>query len=134
MTTLAAWVSVDSQRPSACYLVSDSRISWATGAWDFGQKLFVCSRFPDIFGYCGDVQFPTLALRQVLDRFEQGLLLPSAADSAHRNRTVSEELEAAYGNYPAHGSGLSTVSVRPTPHLTWVVVRATGSGRPRLRG
>ena len=89
--------------------MGDSRISWPTGAWDFGQKLFVSSRFPDIFGYCGDVQFPTLALRQVLDRVEQGLLFPSDADSAHRNRTISEELEAAYSNYPAHGSELSTI-------------------------
>ena len=109
MTTLAAWVSVDSRRPSACYLVSDSRISWAAGNWDSGQKLFVCSRFPDIFGYCGDVQFPTLALRQVLDRVEQGLLFLSNADSEQRNRTICEELERAYSNYPAHGSEVSTI-------------------------
>lgn len=110
VTTLAAWVSVDSQRPSACYLVSDSRISWpAQEAWDFGQKLFVCSRFPDIFGYCGDVQFPTLALRQVLDRIEQGLLFHSAAGSTERNLKITEELQAAYRQYPAHGSELSTI-------------------------
>ena len=46
MTTLAAWVSVDSEKPSACYLVSDSRITWPNGHWDSGQKLFVSTSFP----------------------------------------------------------------------------------------
>jgi hypothetical protein len=100
---------VDSQRPSACYLVSDSRIFWPTGHWDAGQKLFVSSRFPDIFGYCGDVQFPTLALRQVVDRIEQGILFASDADSERRHRTVCAELERAYSDYPAHPTDQSTI-------------------------
>ncbi len=110
MTTLAAWVSVDSRRPSASYLISDSRISWPAGSdWDFGQKLFVSSRFPDIFGYCGDVQFPTLALRQIVDRIDQGLLLPASALAPERNRRISEELRKAYSGYPAHGAEQSTI-------------------------
>ncbi len=110
MTTLAAWVSVDSRRPSACYLVSDSRITWRTGSdWDAGQKLFVSSRFPDIFGYCGDVQFPTLVLRQILDRIDQGLLLPAQASATERNERVAEELSTAYHGYPEHGSEQSTI-------------------------
>jgi hypothetical protein len=110
VTTLAAWVSVDTDRPSACYLVSDSRISWPTGSgWDSGQKLFVSSRFPDIFGYCGDVQFRTLALRQVLDRVDKGLLLPDSALAPERNRIIAEELRSAYHGYPLHGPGQSTI-------------------------
>jgi hypothetical protein len=110
VTTLAAWVSVDSRRPSACYLVSDSRISWPDGSgWNFGQKLFVSSRFPDLFGYCGDVQFPTLALRQIVDRVDQGLLLSTDASAAERHRRIADELRTAYHNYPAHGSEPCTV-------------------------
>ena len=110
MTTLAAWVSVDSRRPSACYLVSDSRISWPTGsAWDSAQKLFISSRFPDIFGYCGDVQFPTLALRQILDRIDEGLLFPTNALAIERNQRIAEELRSAYNDYPAHRSEESTI-------------------------
>jgi hypothetical protein len=109
MTTLAAWVSVDSQKPSACYLVSDSRITWADGNWDSGQKLFVSSRFPDIFGYSGDVQFPTLALRQVIDRMDQGLLFASNADSALRHQVITSELQNAYCDYPAHPTTSSTI-------------------------
>jgi len=110
VTTLAAWVSVDSGRHAACYLASDSRISW-TGkqTWNSGQKLFVSSRFPDIFGYCGDVQFPTLALRQVMDRVEQGLLFSDETGPAARNGRITDELEAAYRDYPAHGEEPSTI-------------------------
>lgn len=110
MTTLAAWVSVDSRRPSACYLVSDSRISWPKGSgWNSGQKLFVSSRFPDVFGYCGDVQFPTLALRQSLDRVDQGLLLSDSALAWERNRILAEDLGRSYRGYPAHVSDQSTI-------------------------
>ena len=109
MTTLAAWVSVDSNRPSACYLVSDSRITWQNGNWDSGQKLFISTRFPDVFGYSGDVQFPTLALRQVIDRMDQGLLFASDADSVTRHSSIYTELQTAYQDYPAHSANSSTV-------------------------
>jgi hypothetical protein len=109
MTTLAAWVSVDSEKLSACYLMSDSRITWHNSHWDAGQKLFVSSRFPDVFGYSGDVQFPTLALRQALDRIDQGLLLAPGASSEARHQSVCQELEAAYHAYPAHRADNSTI-------------------------
>lgn len=109
MTTLAAWVSVDSEKHSACYLVSDSRISWANGHWDSGQKLFISCRYPDVFGYSGDVQFPTLALRQVIDRMDQGLLFASDADSILRHNTILAELQAASSDYPAHPTSPSTI-------------------------
>lgn len=109
MTTLAAWVSVDSQKPSACYLVSDSRITWPTGHWDSGQKLMVSTKFPDIFGYSGDVQFPTLALRQVLDRLDQGLLCGPEADASQRHEVILRELQSSSLDYPAHPAGASTI-------------------------
>ena len=109
MTTLAAWVSVDSEKVSACYLMSESRITWPNAHWDAGQKLFVSAKFPDIFGYSGDVQFPTLALRQVLDRMDQGLLFAADADSTLRHRSSCTELETAYREYPAHGPNRSVI-------------------------
>ena len=109
MTTLAAWVSVDSEKLSACYLMSDSRITWPSAHWDAGQKLFVSTKFADVFGYSGDVQFPTLALRQILDRMDQGLLFAPDASSTQRHRLICEELETAYSAYPAHGADQSTI-------------------------
>jgi hypothetical protein len=59
--------------------------------------------------YSGDVQFPTLALRQILDRMDQGFLFGSDADSALRHRSIFGELETAYHGYPAHGTDQSTI-------------------------
>ena len=110
MTTLAAWVSVDSRRPSACYLVSDSRITWPDGAqWHTAQKLFVAERSPDIFGFCGDVQFPTLALRQVIEYADRGLLFGAIATAGDRHQAIAAALAAAYKGYPAIKMKTSTV-------------------------
>jgi hypothetical protein len=66
MTSLIAWIGVDSRGPASAYLASDSRISWAPGAhWDIGRKLFTSEKSADLFGYCGDVLFPSLLLSQV---------------------------------------------------------------------
>jgi hypothetical protein len=110
VTTLAAWVSISNPRPSACYLVSDSRISWPDGGgWNSGQKLFASRRFPDVFGYCGDVQFPTLALHQAVDFLDRGLLVAGNASSPQRHRRVAAELSEAYRSYPAHIAEPSTI-------------------------
>lgn len=109
MTTLAAWVSVDSEKLSACYLMSDSRITWPDAHWDAGQKLFVSTRFPDVFGYSGDVQFPTLVLRTAIDRLDQGLLVTNDSDSTTRHKAICHEMGRAYRSYPAHSGSLSTI-------------------------
>ena len=46
MTTLIAWVGVDSQRIGSVYIASDSRITWMDygDCWDSTQKVF-SSRF-----------------------------------------------------------------------------------------
>ena len=75
MTSFAAWVGVDSRGMSSFYFASDSRISWGTQAkWDRGRKLFASRTYPDIFGYCGDVLFPSLALSQAIQLVDDGLL------------------------------------------------------------
>jgi hypothetical protein len=96
--------------PSACYLVSDSRISWPNEAiWNSGQKLFASRRFPDVFGYCGDVQFPTLALNQVVDLLDWGVLVSAGASSTERHQKIAEALSNAYQSYPAHIAEPSSV-------------------------
>ena len=89
MTTLIAWVSYSKtgswpDTPAALYLASDSRISWgsASSYWDAGRKIFSASRLPHVFGYYGDVLFPSLSLSQIADGLNLGLL-PGAADNPH---------------------------------------------------
>ena len=90
MTTLVAWVAMQSDGPSAVYLASDSRITWSPqpGRWDAGRKLFASRKSPDIFGFCGEVLFPTQVLGQIVDLADHGLLLEPAADAAIRHAAV----------------------------------------------
>jgi hypothetical protein len=76
LTTLISWVSVDQRGPAALYLASDSRITWGSQSrrWDAGRKLFACGRHPDVFGYVGEVIFPSLVLGQVIEAADRGLI------------------------------------------------------------
>lgn len=75
MTAFAAWVGVDQRGPASLYLASDRRISWSGQpfrTWDSGRKVFACSTHPDVFGYVGDVLFPSLVLGQVATLIDSG--------------------------------------------------------------
>ena len=85
MTTLIAWLAVDHRGPTALYLASDSRITWRTAAhrWEVGRKLFSCHQQPDIFGYAGDVLFPSLALGQAIEFFDNKIFKTVEPDDRH---------------------------------------------------
>jgi len=81
MTTLVAWLGVDSRGPASLYLASDSRITWGGSAsWDRGRKLFVSQKQPYLFGYCGEAFFPSQVLSQVTERIDANLLPSSDPD------------------------------------------------------
>lgn len=86
MTSFIAWTGLDSRGPSSIYFASDSRLTGplkydaATGKtleawrWDFGRKLFASQRYPDIWGYVGDVLFPSQILGQITELVDTGIL------------------------------------------------------------
>ena len=83
MTSLAAWVAVDQRAPSSFYLASESRISFENGkpSFDTAQKLFASTQYPDLFGYCGWIDFPFSVLESALKRID-GQQLFSQNDNA----------------------------------------------------
>ena len=88
MTSLAAKLSVDSRGASALYILSDSRITWASSSpihWDAGQKAFCSHISADIFGFCGDALFPPYALRQMVDIIDSGLLFSKSDAAEYRH-------------------------------------------------
>lgn len=97
MTTLVSWISVDSRGPSAIYVVTDSRITWGSQArrWDSGRKVFAAPT-PDVFGYCGDVLFPSLVLGQIVDLVTRGLLWNKDTDPKVRHEISVEYLKTAF--------------------------------------
>src|SRR5262245_19262444 len=162
MTSLAAWIGVDSRGPSSLNIASDSRITWPGGAhWDHGRKLFACSRLPHILGYCGDVLFPTQILGQLAEMIDSGLVLPDRADPEKWTAQIADALVRSFRTYPAEarqafhvlhgmriGEGMSStfvlqqISVSPdgalrtasidVPHRS-AVVAILGSGAGSLK-
>lgn len=106
MTTLLSWLSVDSRGPSSIYIVSDSRITWGSGnsRWDSGRKVFAATS-ADVFGYCGDVLFPSLVLGQLTDLIARELIWPDDCDAGHRHSIILDYMRASFGrrhNTPDH--------------------------------
>lgn len=77
VTTIVAWAGVDQRKVASIYIASDSRISWGDAhLWNQGRKTFVAASTPHIFGYWGDVLFPSIALPTVLDELSVGVIRP----------------------------------------------------------
>ncbi len=86
------------------YIASDSRIGWVgrsiLGAWDVGRKTFAATNQPDIFGYCGDVQFPTMVLSQIVALIDSYLIFDNTVESDERFEKVSSIIKTSYDKYP----------------------------------
>jgi hypothetical protein len=98
VTTLIAWVSYD-PKFAAAYMASDSRITWAKSAvrrWDAGRKVFPSKRFPDVLGYAGDVIFPALALSQIIEATDAGLMFEDDATPWQRHATFYRSLRESF--------------------------------------
>jgi hypothetical protein len=83
------------------YFASDSRISWKSsgGLWDFGRKLFASEISADIFGYCGDVLFPSLVLGQVQSLLG-GTLFTRDEGASVRHSAVIELIKRSFSTFP----------------------------------
>ncbi len=108
MTLIASWIGVDSRKSSSVYIVSDSRISWGdTANFDYGRKVFGCKNSPDIFGYCGDVLFPSIVLNQLVEIADQGLLFKSEWNCSEKFKAVHEKLTEIFNLYPSAVKGIT---------------------------
>ena len=102
MTSLAAWIGVDARGPASLYLASDSRISFPNGGspWDFGRKVFANATTPDIFGYCGDVQFPLTVLKQITAPPEDRSIVKPDDAAPVRHEKLTDFVQQAFSSYP----------------------------------
>lgn len=101
MTSLIAWVGVDSRGPASFYLASDSRISWDNrGTWDFARKVFASDNHPDLLGYYGEVLFSSQVLSQIIDLIDLGSLFEQEATPESKFQAVSAVLREAHSTYP----------------------------------
>ena len=101
MTTLLSWAvhrAGDHKAPSSVYFASDSRITWSknTSYWDGARKIFTCRMEPHMFGYCGDVVFPSLVLAQIVSVIDNGLLFEDGTDVEEMHAAVYEALKKSF--------------------------------------
>ncbi len=101
MTSLVSWAGVDSRATASIYIATDSRISWGQGStWDAGRKVFASRSRPEVFGYVGDVLFPSLVLGQIADAIET----PNPAQMPPpetRFGKIRELIKAAFESLPS---------------------------------
>lgn len=75
MTLIVGWIAKDTRGITSTYLASDSRLSMnATNLYDYGRKLYASKKYPDIFGYCGDVLFPSMMLSQLISLIDDNII------------------------------------------------------------
>ncbi len=100
MTTLISWIGIDQRGPASLYLASDSRISWGSQdhRWDVGRKLFTCRGSADIFGYCGDVLFPSLVLGQFTEAIDRNLVFAPNDNAESRHASLVSMLKLSFQN------------------------------------
>lgn len=101
MTILASWIGIDTHGPTSAYIVADSRISWdERRCFDYGKKVFASKCYPEIFGYAGDVLFPSIVLSQIIEMIDTDLLLNCTMSCKEKNKIIFQKLQYAFSKYP----------------------------------
>ncbi len=105
MTLLIAWIGADvkkeGKRVGSIYIAADSRYSWAAGdTYDSGLKVFGCTRFPEIFGFCGDVTFGSNTLTQLTNQIDRGVLFSDDDSHEEKNKKIFNYIKSAIEQYP----------------------------------
>jgi len=112
MTLLVSWVAVDTHGPSSIYIASDSQISWSASVkFDSGRKVFAFSKWPDILGYCGDVLFPSIAINQIVELADAGLLFEPTYSCKQKFQAIVDKLNDLVSAYPTLHAGLAENSL-----------------------
>ena len=97
MTTIVAWAGVDQRDVASIYIASDSRISWANShRWNQGRKTFASAETAHIFGYWGDVLFPSMALPTILDELAVGIVQPKVSPFGE----IGSSIRRLWTDYP----------------------------------
>jgi hypothetical protein len=107
MTSLISWVGIDQRGQTSIYIASDSRISWGNAGnikWDQGRKVFASRETPEIFGFCGDVLFPSIFLSQLTGMLK-GDEVHSIANAEERAKAIMEYAKSSREGFPQQLGG-----------------------------
>jgi hypothetical protein len=105
MTLIVSWIGVDDKKEgkeiASIYLASDSRYTWGnTAKFDNGIKVFGSTRHPEIFGFCGDVIFPSIILGQIIPQIDNGIILNDEDTAEIKNTKIFRYIQSSLETYP----------------------------------
>ena len=106
MTLIASWVATDDKPKgksiSAVYFCADSRYNWTAinTSYDMGKKVYACNNYPEIFCFCGDVDFPTTTLQSLITEIDSGLLFDKKCSFELKKDAVMSYVAQALDQYP----------------------------------
>lgn len=101
MTTLISWITYDQRGPASLYIASDSRFSWGNSTyWDSGRKVYFSNKYPDIFGFCGDVIFCSQIMSQITSYIDSCDVFEHTTSSDSRFDLIYKLVKRSFGDYP----------------------------------
>lgn len=105
MTLIVSWIGVDDKKDgkeiASIYISSDSRYTWGnSGKYDYGIKVFGSTKFPEIFGFCGDVLFPSIILGQIIPQIDNGILLDNSDSAETKSDKIFSYIRTSLEGYP----------------------------------
>lgn len=105
MTLIVSWIGVDDKKGgksiASIYLASDSRYSWDTNTkYNYGQKVFGSSSYPEIFSFCGDVLFPIHVIIQIVSQIDNHLLIKKEDSAETKRAKIFHYLDSSLRSYP----------------------------------
>lgn len=104
MTLVVAWAGFDDKsrhrrKVSSLYIAADSRINWnGVFQYDGCQKVFASVKYPEIFGFCDDVNFCEIVIGQILDEINNGILFRS--EEPDKADIIAQEMQQVFSDYP----------------------------------
>lgn len=115
MTSVIAWLAVDSRQPTALYFASDSRKTYVDGhIEDNCIKLYVPRDSVEIFAFSGDVSFAGASLDKLCRAIEANQIPPNMQTSPYgrvdwisqflRSELISANVKPKYTTTILHGS------------------------------
>lgn len=104
MTLLVAWAALDSKKKgpevSSIYFATDSRYSWLDGKHnDYCQKTFYSKKYPELFAFCGDVNFPKRAIKDVIGEIDSTVYFNNMLTFENKMKFVENSLKKSRSKY-----------------------------------
>ena len=141
MTLIVSWISRDNKPEgesniSAVYFCSDSRISWTVGKtmtakpYDMAKKTYACSKYPEIFCYCGDVGFPSASLQSLVSAIDSGTLFKADSPFEIKKSEVVNFIQDSLSQYPkaCMAEGFSIYYATCIKHVFYMVELSLANG------